>query len=813
MNTINDDEIIMDDDELLESNDMDVELTDESETIDESETQVGHIVVDYAKRLANEFRSDKLLEMLSEFAKDLVKSDRATIWMIDWDEEQLYTKVAQGLGGGLSELRIPLSAGAVGHSIANDERLVINDAYSSDLFNPEMDKKTGYKTECILVVPVKDQDGKIIGAVQTINKSNGLVQKYNNRDLSNLEIAGSYIATIIEKIITKYKDALLTKKMSQLNNVFDEHISFVVVDVDFRILKTSTAFQNIFDYKEDDVRDKNIEEIIVNEDRIKFKEGRVFLEENPEQNWSNEIEFIKRDEKPIWMNSVIHSDFEGEKKSGYTFLLDNITDKKLVEKYKIAELSNRSYDKQLLTFMGSVSSALLSKASRGTSVLTKTLLATVIILLTYANYAQLDELARADGKTIPVSALQSIQNLEGGIIKTIYVKEGDVVKKGDPLIQLSDITFLSQISENKIKNAELQAKLKRLDAESSGKKFDVASMGYGSDKNINLLQNISAAKQNIQHDVLEVEVNENFTQFDQHILASEYQLYISNIKEQKQKIDGMREQIKQKGNDLKDQRVKLKNLQKNFKMLQREIKVKRPLVAKRIFSQVELFKQERELNDMQAQITSIKESIKNTNSSIKEILNGIEEEKLVFKNSAKMEYNKTITEIATLNETQKSLRDKLNRTLIVSPLDGVVKEIFAKTIGGIMQSGKEVMSIIPSDDRLICEIKVKPEDIAKVYVGQNVHLKFSSYDSNLYGGLEGKVTFVSPDSTEDERAKKTYYIVHVKANKNFLGDDERYNKLKSGMIVNAEMVLGKKSILGFIFKPIFKDNYTSYTEN
>ena len=775
-----------------------------------SDREIGKLVVEYAKRLANEFKIDSLLTMLTEFSKDLVQSDRATIWMIDEDEQQLFTKVAQGLDG-LSELRIPITAGAVGHSVSNDKLLVINDAYSSDLFNPEMDKKTGYKTECILVVPVKDNNGKIIGAVQTINKAQGLEQKYTEQDLSNLEIAGSYIATIIEKILFKVKNALLTKKMSQLNDVFDEHISFIVVDKEFKIQKTSTSFQNVFDYKDDDVRDKPINEIITNEDRAKFQEGLDFVTNNQDQDWSNEIEFVTKKEKLIWMNTVVHPDVEKEKLTGYTLLLDDITDKKLVETYKIKELHNRDYDKGLLEFMGSVTSTVLQKTSSNLSLLTKSLLASVIILLTYAYFAQLDELARGMGKVIPISSVQNIQNLEGGIIEELFVNTGDTVKKGDPLVQLSNVNFLSAISENKIQITELSARIRRLKAEAGIEEFVVAQeIRKTSYEDI-----LSIADQTdvLNLDTTDTKGEKSLKEFKKRIINAEFALYQTDKKELNSKIKTQEEKISQKENDIKDFTNKLKNLQINYKILKDEIVAKKPLVARKIFSKTELYKLQREANDMQSQIKNTKEQINNAKSVIIETQNAIQEIKLASVNKARIEYNATLTQIATLKANQTTLKDKLTRTLITAPIDGMIKEIFLKTVGGVLQGGKELMSIIPNDDRLLCEIKIKTENIAKIYIGQDVHLKVTAYDSNIYGGLEGKVTFVSPDTTTDDRGKNTYYIIHVKADKNFLGDDERYNKLKSGMIVSAEMVLGKKSILNFILKPIMKDDYAKYTEH
>ena len=156
-----------------------------------------------------------------------------------------------------------------------------------------------------------------------------------------------------------------------------------------------------------------------------------------------------------------------------------------------------------------------------------------------------------------------------------------------------------------------------------------------------------------------------------------------------------------------------------------------------------------------------------------------------------------------MKETRKNLLDIIERTVIRSPVDGIVKELFIHTIGSSIQASADILTIVPENYEMVAEVKMKPEEIAQLHIGQDVKLKVTAFDYSIYGDLEGKITNISPDTITDPDTGDSEYLIYVKTKKNYLHNNEKY-KIKVGMMVNADVLVGKKTIMSFLLKPILK---------
>jgi adhesin transport system membrane fusion protein len=238
-------------------------------------------------------------------------------------------------------------------------------------------------------------------------------------------------------------------------------------------------------------------------------------------------------------------------------------------------------------------------------------------------------------------------------------------------------------------------------------------------------------------------------------------------------------------------------------MLNEEYNAKKKLLKQKIMTKFELQKLQRDVNDKKTELKSTKESVIQIESKIKELQNTLEESKLTFRNKAAAALNDTISQILTLEETNKNLKDILKRTVVRSPVDGVVKELFVHTIGASIQPSTDIMTIVPQNYEMIAEVKIKPADIAKLHIGQDVVLKVTAFDYSIYGDLKGKITNISPDTITDKDTGESHYLIYVKTKKNYLNNNPKY-KIKVGMMVNADILVGKKSIMSYLLKPILK---------
>jgi len=244
-----------------------------------------------------------------------------------------------------------------------------------------------------------------------------------------------------------------------------------------------------------------------------------------------------------------------------------------------------------------------------------------------------------------------------------------------------------------------------------------------------------------------------------------------------------------------------KQLQKSLALMKKEIKIKKPLKQKGIISEVEFLQLQQREAELEGELDAVTLSIPRFQSSIEEARYKKQKELLDFRNKAKKELNEVNAEISRIKEAQTALQDRVKRTTLRSPVKGIVQRLHTNTIGRVASPGNKVVEIVPQEDSLLIEIKIKPADIASVHVEQTARLKFSDYDFAIHGSLRGKVAFVSADTITNEEGL-SYYLVRVKPEQDYLGHESSPLPIKVGMTTEADIITAKKSILSFVLDPV-----------
>lgn len=428
--------------------------------------------------------------------------------------------------------------------------------------------------------------------------------------------------------------------------------------------------------------------------------------------------------------------------------------------------------------MSSLSEAVLQKAPSASRKILWLVVIAMMWVIVWASIAEIDELTRGMGKVIPTQQLQVIQNLEGGIVSEILVKEGDHVKKGQVLLRIDDTNFASSYGESRLRFVELKAKSLRLEAEANAQPF------------LEPLDNSAEMKKQI---------------------AYEKSLYDSNYEQLSKTFQILQEQIKQKENELTELDSKVSQLQNGYGLIKREIDIMDPLVKKGLVSEMEYLQLKRQLNNMQGDLQAAKLSIPRVQSVIQEVKNKRAETELNFKNRAKKELNEVVAEMSRLQEAHASLEDRVQRTLVRAPVDGTIKQLLVNTVSGVVKPGMNILEIVPTEDTLLIEAKIKPSDVAFLRLGLDATVKFTAYDFSIYGGLKGKVVFISADTITNEKGE-SYYIVHIKTDNNHLGTAEKPLFLMVGMTTTVDILTGKKTVLDYLLKPILKAKHNALRE-
>ncbi len=445
----------------------------------------------------------------------------------------------------------------------------------------------------------------------------------------------------------------------------------------------------------------------------------------------------------------------------------------MFKKNKPVEYTKTDYE-----FMQSLSSAILEKTPSKVSMVLKIWLLTIIVVIVWASFAEIDEITRGDGKVIPYGNNQIIQNLEGGIVEAILVKEGQMVEKGQVILKINNAKSVSTSRTNEMKFQELQAKRLRLYAEANQKPFKMVA----------------------------TDDPELKTQME---LAR--QLYNSNKLEFQAKDNAIVAQIEQRKQEYKEAKAKIKALKKSLEFVQEEISMTAPMVQEGVKSRVDFLKLKREANDIEKDIEAVELSLPRIASSINEYRNKREENKRLFINNAKKELNEVTAEISRLQTQQVALTDQVERTMVKSPVEGIVQKLFVNTVGGVIKPGDDLVEIVPTSKKLYLEVKIKPSDIAFIHPGAKAKVKVSAYDYAIHGGLMGEVVSISPDTITDKK-DNTFYIIHIITEKNYLGTKEHPLKIIPGMTVNVDIITGKKTVMQYILKPIIKSKQYVFSE-
>ncbi len=410
-----------------------------------------------------------------------------------------------------------------------------------------------------------------------------------------------------------------------------------------------------------------------------------------------------------------------------------------------------------------------------------------LIFLLWASLAEIDELARGNGKVIPTDKIQTVQSLDGGIISEIFVKEGDIVKFDDPLMKIDTTRFQATLEESRQEYLSLLALKARLEIESTI---------------------------NIEKDLPELKFDEKVLGDSSRYDINEKLLLENRFRELKSSINVLQNQESQKIQELKEIESTIKKLTDSLGFIEQQRKTIRKLVERGIKSNYDLLDIEKEYNQTKGDLQTAKLSISRSNYAISEAQNRIQEKINTFKSEASTELQKTVSQINRFEAKLIGDRDKVAKTTITSPVDGIIKQLNFNTIGGVVQSGMDLIEIVPLSDALVVEAKIDPKDIAFINPSQKAIIKITAYDFSIYGGLEGKIVEISADTIVDKDSKegKSYYRVLVKTDKNYLERKGKKLPIIPGMIATVDIVTGKKTILDFILKPILKVKQESLHE-
>jgi membrane fusion protein, adhesin transport system len=401
-----------------------------------------------------------------------------------------------------------------------------------------------------------------------------------------------------------------------------------------------------------------------------------------------------------------------------------------------------------------------------------------VLFFAWASWATLDEVTRGEGRVIPSSQVQVVQNLEGGIVSAILVREGEIVERGEVLLRIDNVRAASDLRENRKRYLALLGALARLRAEVA-------------DTDLAFAPEVLA-------DAGEVARAEGAL-FDarQQALASELAILHSQAEQREQELAELQRRLVQ--------------LEGSHELALEELKITEPLAARRIVPQIDLLRLKREVNDLAGELETTRLGIERVESAADEAGRRIEEKALSFRAEAQRELTVVRAEADALEEKIAADADRVQRTDVRSPVRGTIKQLFVNTVGGVIQPGEDLVEIVPLEDTLLVEAKVRPADIAFLRPGQPATVKVTAYDFSIYGGLDAVVEGISADTITDEEGER-FYRIRVRTTESTLDKAGLPLPIIPGMTTEVDILTGEKTVLDYLLKPILRAQHRALRE-
>jgi len=429
-------------------------------------------------------------------------------------------------------------------------------------------------------------------------------------------------------------------------------------------------------------------------------------------------------------------------------------------------------------FVGGLAGADLHRPRRFAHILLFTIVLFFALFIAWASFATLDEVTRGEGRVIPSSQVQVVQNLEGGIVADILVREAEIVEAGETLLRIDNVKAASDLRGGRQRHLALQGAIARLQAEIEERAIDFPS------------EVMTAARR---------------------VAIDETALFNARHAALQSELEILRNQANQRDQEVAELENRLEQLERSAVLAAEELKITEPLAAKRVVSKMDLLQLKRQVNDLQGDLESARLSLPRLQLAQREAHRRIEERFLNFQAEAQRELVTVQTEAAALGEALAADSDRVNRTDVRSPVRGTIKSLLVNTIGGVIQPGQDLVEIVPLEDSLLVEAQIRPADIAFLRPQQPAVVKVTAYDFAVYGGLDAEVETISADTITDDRGD-SFFRVRVRTSSNSLGKVGEPLPIIPGMTTQIDILTGQKTVMDYLMKPILRIRNEAFRE-
>ena len=406
------------------------------------------------------------------------------------------------------------------------------------------------------------------------------------------------------------------------------------------------------------------------------------------------------------------------------------------------------------------------------------LLLFIVLMVGWSMVAEVDRVVTAPGKVIPFDKVKVIQHLEGGIVKTVFVRENQEVKEGEPLVELDLATVGFNVAEMNARMAGFKLTQIRLEAEATG-----------------VEPRWPATTERQLRAVADAE-------------RSTYQARRAEHVNTLSAIDGQITQGRQRVAEL---RARLASLRASLAIAKQELQISENLVKDKLVSQLEHFQRKNNVERLTGDIEATTQAIPGAQAAMDEAVARRREEESKFRRRATDERSELERKMASLTEEINRAQDQERRAVIRAPIDGIVKNVRYQATGNVVKAGEPIMEVVPSNERLVIEVRLSPVDRGFVAVDQPALVKISAYDFFRFGGLHGRVTGIAAD-TDVGRNDDQYYRIVIGTDKSFIGASAGVMPITPGMTGEVDIKVDTQSVFWALLRPVLKLRHEAFRE-
>lgn len=401
----------------------------------------------------------------------------------------------------------------------------------------------------------------------------------------------------------------------------------------------------------------------------------------------------------------------------------------------------------------------------------------LVAAVAWAWSTEVNEVASCRGEVVPAGLIHDIQHLDGGMVREIYVRDGDRVRQGQPLLRFAPPESQTELDQARIRKATLELQAERLEAIIEGREPNI-------DPKTHPFPDLARKQLTIYR-----------AQRDSH--ASEVRV--------------IEAQIQQRLTELRRQQAQVGGLKKEIGLLEEQVKIRSRGVKGKLVARTELLATQTRLAEAQRELRTLRNGIVVARSAWEEARQRLLELEAGFRKDLEIEAGKVAAQLAEVEQTLVRLQNRVDRLLVRAPVDGIVQGLSITRINAVVRPGQVIMQVVPVHDELIVEARIPPDQIGHIHQGQEAVVKIDSFNPSRFGNVKGEVERISASTYLDER-RNPYYRAEIRLQQNHLGDDPSRLRIIPGMTVQADITTGSKTILDYLLRPISRGFANAFHE-